>query len=72
MIFSKPAELEHGDRYGKLTVLEQLRNYKGAIRYRVGCECGHSGMVVTVGALTSGRRTACVKCSGNAIANTSA
>lgn len=54
--------IEHGERYGKLTVLESLKKYDGGTRYRVGCVCGHSGMVVTAGALTSGRLVACRRC----------
>lgn len=63
-----PALLEHGSRFGKLTVLEPVLRYNGARQYRVGCECGHSGMIVTAGALMNGRKKACKKCTSAAIA----
>ena len=53
---------EPGDRYGKLTVLEPVKTEKHGTKYRVGCVCGYSGMLVRAGALNSGRVTACRKC----------
>ena len=54
--------LEHGERYGKLTVLEQVITKKGRTRYRVGCECGYSGMLCGVNQLMKGKVKSCVKC----------
>jgi predicted SprT family Zn-dependent metalloprotease len=59
----KPVTLEPGERYGKLTVLEPVKTKHG-LRYRVGCTCGHSGLLVRTNDLLKGRRTACLKCSG--------
>lgn len=61
-------ELEHGERYGKLRVLRKVSTKRG-IRYRVGCECGYSGMLLRAAQLMKGRVTACLKC--ETIANTS-
>lgn len=54
--------LEHGERYGKLRVLKQVRTKRG-IRYRVGCGCGYSGMLLRAAQLMKGRVTACLRCS---------
>lgn len=73
MIFSRPAGIEYGDKFGKLTVLKkERRKDRTGVLYRVGCACGNSGMMVTASALISGRRTACVKCSSTRCAKTSA
>jgi phage-related protein len=58
-----PTTLAHGERFGKLKVLgrEKLKNRSGW-KYRVGCECGYSGMLVRPQALMSGRVRSCVKC----------
>lgn len=57
----KPLVLEHGERFGKLKVLSQVRTKRG-IRYRVGCECGYSGMLLRAAQLMKGSVTACQKC----------
>ncbi len=60
--------LEHGERFGKLTVLKRATNAKGRgghvgnARYRCGCECGYSGLIVRGTDLRSGKVWACVKC----------
>lgn len=56
-----PVTLEHGERYGKLTVLKEVRTKRGT-RYRVGCQCGYSGMLVKAKHLMEGRIGACLKC----------
>jgi len=38
--------LEHGETFGKLRVIERVKTPAGRTRYRVGCECGYSGMLV--------------------------
>ena len=60
-----PVELQHGERYGKLTVLAKVKTRRGW-RYRVGCDCGYSGMLLRARQLMKGRITACTKCSSKA------
>ena len=60
---------EHGDRYGRLTVLAKVKTKEGRRRYRVGCECGYSGTLARKSHLNSGRMTECFKCSMNRSAN---
>lgn len=55
-----PVRLEHGERYGKLTVLR-----KRGRRYRCGCECGFR-QLVSAKALMSGRVKACDRCTKQA------
>lgn len=57
----EPVELQHGERYGRLTVLEKVRTNLGW-RYRVGCVCGYSGMLLRAGQLMKGSVTACLFC----------
>jgi hypothetical protein len=57
----QPSTFEHGERYGKLTVIEKVKTKNGA-RWRVGCECGYSGLLVRANDLLKGRMTACLKC----------
>lgn len=52
----RPIVLEHGERYGKLTVLR-----KRGRRYSVGCECGFR-FLISAKKLMSGKVTACTKC----------
>lgn len=54
--------LHHGERYGKLPALDRVKTAHG-LRWRVGCVCGYSGMLVRTNELLKGRRTACLKCS---------
>lgn len=56
-----PIVLEHNERYGNLTVLR-----KEGSKYRVGCSCGYSGMLVRARALmrADGVRS-CRKCRMN-------
>jgi hypothetical protein len=58
----KPVELEHGEKYGKLTVLGKVKT-KNGVRWRCGCVCGYSGMLVRTNDLLKGRVTSCLKCS---------
>lgn len=60
----KPITLEHGERFGKLTVLERVKGVDGrGWRYRVGCECGYQGMKpLRAAQLMKGKVTACRKC----------
>ena len=56
--------IEHGDRFGKLTVLRKFKSKKRGPRYVCGCVCGCSKVIVTGGQLAKGRVTACLRCSG--------
>jgi hypothetical protein len=57
-----PITLEHGEVYGKLTVLGKVKKYDGRTLYRVGCVCGHSGLILSARKLMSGKVKACRKC----------
>ena len=56
--------LEHGERYGQLTVLDKVKTSHGW-RYRVGCVCGYSLGLESAKRLMSGRITSCRKCRTN-------
>lgn len=58
----KPVTLKHGERYGKLTVLGRV-DTKNGVRWRVGCACGYSGMLVRAREVMSGKVKACRECS---------
>lgn len=58
LTFSRPADLEHGQKFSALTVLEKLP----CGRYRVGCKCGRSDRSFRAKALMSGRVKDCGKC----------
>lgn len=55
-------KLEHGEVYGKLTVLESVKKPNGTTMYRVGCVCGHSGLFYSARKLMSGQVKSCRKC----------
>ncbi len=57
-----PVTLSHGERFGSLTVLKQIKTARGQ-RYLCGCECGFSGVIVSAGKLMKGTVKACLKCS---------
>lgn len=57
---------DHGERYGRLRVLGPVETKKHGIKWRVGCECGYRGMLVTANQLLKNRKTACGRCSANA------
>ncbi len=60
--------IEHGAVFGKLTVLRKATNTRGDgsnvgnARFRCGCVCGYSGLIVRGTDLRSGKVWACVKC----------
>lgn len=59
-----PVELEHGERYGKLTVLRKVMAPAGKKRgpkWMCGCDCGNTRAVKTR-QLMRGEVTACVRC----------
>lgn len=45
--------LEHGERYGKLTVLTKIKTARGT-KYRCGCTCGFSGVLLRAAQLMKG------------------
>lgn len=55
-----PVTLEHGDTFGKLTVLRKRDN-----RYSAGCECGRR-ILVTATKLMRGHVKACPRCTKEA------
>lgn len=57
-----PATLEHGERYGKLTVLRKITSEKRGPRYVCGCACGFKNLIASANQLMRGRVTACLKC----------
>lgn len=61
--------LEHGERYGKLTVLTKIKTARGT-KYRCGCVCGYSGVLLRAAQLMKGSVTACLKCTSTSVANT--
>lgn len=62
-----PTDLQHGERYGRLTVIRKAANKAGrGPKYVCGCACGYAPVFVKASHLTSGRVTACVKCATRA------
>ena len=60
MILKQPT-LNHGERYGKLTVLGKVKTAHGW-KYRVGCVCGNSRELHNAYRLMKGKVTQCGKC----------
>lgn len=54
--------LEHGERFGSLTVLRRFKTGRGHWEYRLGCACGHQGTVARAGELMKGAVTRCYRC----------
>jgi hypothetical protein len=61
-----PINLEREERFGKLTVLAKVKNYRGKTLYRCGCVCGFSSTFLTARKLMSGKVKACRKCTEGA------
>ncbi len=61
-IESTKITLAHGERYGRLTVLERISSKKRGPMYRCGCVCGNSRELFRAGRLMSGRDTECNMC----------
>ena len=51
--------LDHGERYGSLTVLKKLPSGK----YKCGCICGFTGVKASAKALMRGFVKSCKRCS---------
>lgn len=51
--------LSHGERYGTLTVLGEVKT-KNGLKYRVGCTCGYSKQLVKAGRFNRGQEK-CVR-----------
>jgi hypothetical protein len=60
-VIAVPVTIEHGERFGKLTVLRRLETKRG-IRYRCGCVCGYQRVMVRAAQLMKGSVSACLKC----------
>lgn len=58
----QPVTLEHGERFGKLTVLRKFTSKKRGPRYACGCACGVKYVIATANQLMKGRVTSCLKC----------
>lgn len=56
------AELQHGERFGKLTVLRRVKKNRSGQRYKCGCVCGSKDTVASATALMKGRVTSCRAC----------
>lgn len=54
--------LEHGERFGKLTVLRRVKKNRSGQRYKCGCVCGSKDTVASATALMKGRITCCRAC----------
>ena len=52
--------LEHGERYGTLTVLGSIKTKHGT-KYRVGCTCGFSKQLVRENRFNRGQEK-CARC----------
>lgn len=57
-----PVTIEHGERFGKLTVLRKLKSEKRGPRYVCGCACGFKNLIASANQLMRGRVKACLKC----------
>ena len=57
----KPVTMEKGEVYGKLTVLAKVKT-KNGLKWRCGCQCGFSGVLVRTNELLKGKIKACLKC----------
>ena len=57
-----PVTLEHGERYGQLTVLSVLLDCRRGVRYRCGCTCGNSKFYAKASRLLDGSVTRCARC----------
>ena len=56
------ATLEHGERFGKLTVLRRTKLQRSGQNYRCGCVCGSKNTIASAEALMKGRVTQCKAC----------
>lgn len=54
--------LEHGERFGRLTVLGAVKTKKHGTRYRCGCACGNSGFLTKATRLMRGVDRSCGRC----------
>jgi hypothetical protein len=61
----KPIEIEHGERYGNLTVLEKVISRKRGPKYKCGCACGYQPIYLKARQLMKGEVTACLRCCAN-------
>ena len=57
-----PVTLEHGERYGKLTVLEKVISKERGPTYKCGCSCGFKYVFAKASELMRGRVKSCLGC----------
>jgi predicted SprT family Zn-dependent metalloprotease len=60
-----PVTIEHGERFGKLTVIQKLTSKERGPRYRCGCACGFPWVYARAQQLMRGEVTSCLKCRGD-------
>lgn len=58
----KPIQLEHGERYGKLTVLEKVISRKRGPKYKCGCACGFQPIYLKARQIMKGEIKSCHRC----------
>jgi len=58
----KPVTLEHGERYGRLTVLAKVKVPGRGPAYRCACDCGFQKFYARASHLMRGKVKSCVRC----------
>lgn len=64
-----PVTLEHGEVFGKLTVLRKLESKERGPRYVCGCVCGFQNVRASAKQLMRGKVKSCLKCRTHLSAN---
>lgn len=62
MMILEPVKLEHGERFGKLTVLRKITSKDHGPRYQCGCVCGCRKVFARARQLMRGEVTSCLRC----------
>ncbi len=57
-----PVQLHHGERFGKLTVIEPVISKKRGKKYRCGCVCGNAFVFAKARQLMRGEVKECPRC----------
>jgi hypothetical protein len=57
-----PVTIEHGEVFGKLTVLRKIVSKERGPRYVCGCICGSKKRIATANQLMKGTVKSCLKC----------
>lgn len=58
-----PIVLEHGERFGSLTVIETVISKQRGKKYRCGCICGNAFFYAKARQLMRGEVKECARCS---------